>query len=518
MFCSFIKTLKNLFVVLVLFCSIYSCNTNKPETTPNILFIMADDHTSQAWGIYNGILDNYVKNDAIKYLANNGTVLNNMFCTNSICVPSRASILTGQYSHQNGVYTLSDHLSPDSLNVAKILNNNGYQTALIGKWHLKKEPSGFDYYKVLPGQGKYNNPVFKTKENWEDGYKGGVEEPGFSSDVIGNSTVKWLKDRKSEKPFFLMTHFKATHEPFDYPERHNEFLKNIDIPEPESLHDYIPSSSDRSFSGQQLEILTNRWLNYSKNKDHNSDTKYPGMPFSIENMSKEEIRSFSYQKFVKDFLRCAASIDDNLQKIIDHLKESKQIDNTIIVYTSDQGYFLGEHGFFDKRMMYEESSRMPFVISYPNEILKSRRIDDLILNLDIPSLFLDYAGIKPPKSFQGKSFRKSLESKNNSLARKFTYYRYWEHSPVRPAHLGVRSNKNKLIYFYGEGLNKKNTSKIKSEKAWEYYDLVKDPFELKNEIYNPKYKNEILKLHKELIKQKELAGDKETLIPKINEI
>ena len=185
---------------------------------------------------------------------------------------------------------------------------------------------------------------------------------------------------------------------------------------------------------------------------------------------------------------------------------------------ADQGYFLGEHGFFDKRMMYEESSRMPFVISYPNQILKSRRIDDLILNLDIPSLFLDYAGIKPPKSFQGKSFRKSLESKNNSLARKFTYYRYWEHSPVRPAHLGVRSNKNKLIYFYGEGLNKKNTSKIKSEKAWEYYDLVKDPFELKNEIYNPKYKNEILKLHKELIKQKELAGDKETLIPKINEI
>ena len=149
MFCSFIKALKNLFVVLVLFCSIYSCNTNKLETKPNILFIMADDHTSQAWGIYNGILDNYVKNDAIKYLANNGTVLNNMFCTNSICVPSRASILTGQYSHQNGVYTLSDHLSPDSLNVAKILNNNGYQTALIGKWHLKKEPSGFDYYKVL---------------------------------------------------------------------------------------------------------------------------------------------------------------------------------------------------------------------------------------------------------------------------------------------------------------------------------------------------------------------------------
>ena len=204
-------------------------------------------------------------------------------------------------------------------------------------------------------------------------------------------------------------------------------------------------------------------------------------------------------------MRCAASIDDNLQKIIDYLKESDQIENTIIVYTSDQGYFLGEHGFFDKRMMYEESSRMPFVISYPERILKARRIDDMILNLDIPSLFLDYAGIKPPKSFQGKSFRKSLESNKDYKGREFTYYRYWEHSPVRPAHLGIRSEKNKLIYFYGEGLGKKNTSKIKSATAWEYYDLTKDPLELKNEFYNPDYKNEILKLHHELIKEKQLA-------------
>ena len=163
---------------------------------------MADDHTSQAWGIYNGVLDNYVKNDAIEYLAENGTVLNNMFCTNSICVPSRASILTGQYSHTNGVYTLSDALNPDSLNVAKVLQKNGYQTAVVGKWHLKKEPSGFDYYKVLPGQGKYNNPLFKTKENWEDGYKGGVEESGFSADIIGDSSIDWLKKEILISPSF----------------------------------------------------------------------------------------------------------------------------------------------------------------------------------------------------------------------------------------------------------------------------------------------------------------------------
>ena len=417
MFHTFIRSFKNFPSFLIALFVFGSCNLQQDKSPPNILFIMADDHTSQAWGIYNGVLDEYVKNNGIKYLADNGTVLNNMFCTNSICVPSRASILTGQYSHLNGVYTLADHLNPDSLNVAKILKNNGYQTALVGKWHLKKEPSGFDFYKVLPGQGKYNNPVFKTKENWEDGYKGGKQEPGFSADVIGDSSIEWLKKRKSKKPFFLMTHFKATHEPFDYPERHNEFLKNTFIPEPESLYDFLPSNSGRSFSGQQLEILTNRWLNFSKKENYDSDVKYPGMPFSVDGLSKKQIRSVSYQKFVKDFLRCAASIDDNLEKIISYLKKTNQIENTIIIYTSDQGYFLGEHGFFDKRMMYEESSRMPFVISYPRSIPKSKRIDDLILNIDIPSLLLDYAGISSPNSFQGKSFKNAIESKNISIKR-----------------------------------------------------------------------------------------------------
>jgi len=518
MFYLFIKNHKTIVITLFSLLLLNSCSNQNNNNRPNILFIMADDHTSQAWGIYNGILDDYVKNDAIEYLANNGTVLNNMFCTNSICVPSRASILTGQYSHQNGVYTLGDNLSPDSLNVAKVLKKSGYQTALIGKWHLKKEPSGFDYYKILPGQGKYNNPVFKTKENWEEGYKGGVQEVGFSSDIIGDSSIDWLKKRDSKDPFFLMTHFKATHEPFDYPKRHNSFLKNVTLPEPQSLYDFLPSKSGRSFDGQHLEILTTRWIEFQNKQNINTDIKYPGMPFSIEGLSQKEIRSKSYQKFVKDFLRCAASIDDNLQKIINYLKESNQLQNTIIIYTSDQGYFLGEHGFFDKRMMYEESSRMPFVISYPKKVLKSHRIDDLVLNLDIPSLFLDYAGIKPPVSFQGRSFRKSLETNEKLKTRDYTYYRYWEHSPARPAHLGIRSSKNKLIYYYGDGLNKNSTSKAKTPIAWEFYDLVNDPYELKNQFNNSKYKNEIIKMHSELIKQKELAKDSETIIPKLDEI
>ena len=214
-------------------------NANK-SARPNIVFIMADDHTSQAWGLYGGVLQDYVINKNIKRLANEGALLKNAFCTNSICVPSRATILTGQYSHQNQVYTLSDKLDPNRNNVAKILSNSGYQTAIIGKWHLKSKPSGFDYFKVLPGQGKYQDPILKTAENWEDGKKGGSVYQGFSTDVITDASLEWLNKRDKTQPFMLMTHFKATHEPFDYPDRYKELFNDMSIPEPGSLLEFGP--------------------------------------------------------------------------------------------------------------------------------------------------------------------------------------------------------------------------------------------------------------------------------------
>ena len=287
-----------------------SCN-NYTKKTPNILFIMSDDHTSQSWGIYGGILQDYVKNEGIKRLEKSGIVLENLFCTNAICVPSRASILTGQYSHLNGVYNLPDALEPDSLNVAKILKNNGYQTSIIGKWHLKKEPTGFDYYKVLPGQGLYNNPFFKTKDNWEDGYKGGIQESGFSADIIGDSSIEWLKKIDDDKPFFLMTHFKATHEPFDYPERNKDLNKGVFFPEPTSLYEFDPEDSGRKHIGQVVENLTERWVNATIN----NTARYPGMPFSVDNLNKRDTRSKTYQKFIGDFLKSGAAIDDNIVKI-----------------------------------------------------------------------------------------------------------------------------------------------------------------------------------------------------------
>ena len=299
------------------------CNTAL-EKRPNILFIMADDHTSQAWGIYGGDLAPFVKNNGIQRLASEGITLDNMFCTNSICVPSRAAILTGRMSHKNGVYTLGDALAPDTLNVAKLMKAAGYNTAIIGKWHLKEEPTGFDYYKVLPGQGRYFDPLLKTADNWEYGSKGGEVHKGFSTDVIADESIAWMATQNPDKPFFLMTHFKATHEPFHYPERYSTLLEDVELPEPITLLEPYPTETSRTFKGQLLDNLTKRWMNYQANPEK-FWTDYPGMPFKIEGLDSISIRKKSYQKFVKDFIRCGAAIDDNIQKILAALEASGQL-------------------------------------------------------------------------------------------------------------------------------------------------------------------------------------------------
>jgi arylsulfatase A-like enzyme len=401
---------------------------------PNILFIMADDHTSQAWGIYGGILEKYVQNSNIKRLAAKGCMLNNCFCTNSICVPSRASILTGQYSNRNGVYTLNESLSPDSLNVAKILHQNGYQTAVFGKWHLKKEPSGFDNYMVLPGQGIYHNPFFLTKDNWQDNESGGKAIQGYETDIITDQSINWIKNRDRNKPFFLLCHFKATHEPYDYADRFKELYHDTEFPYPSTIFDFGRQTTGRSFDGQPLEVLASRMMQASVNPKF--WISYPGLPFSTEGLDSIQARKKIYQKLIKDYLRCAAGINDNLGRILDYLESTGLDKNTVVIYTSDQGYFLGEHGFFDKRLIYEESLRMPFVICYPKEIPGGKRIDDIILNIDFPALFLEYAGISKPATIQGEGFRNNLKGNTPKNWRKSMYYRYWENDVERPAHFG----------------------------------------------------------------------------------
>lgn len=508
-----------LFILLAITC--FACSPIEDETQtknrPNILFIMSDDHTSQAWGIYGGILDPYAKNDHIQRLAREGATLNHVFCTNSICVPSRGSILTGQYSHRNGIYTLSGALSPDSMNIAKSLQTSGYETALIGKWHLKKKPSGFDHFQVLPGQGRYHNPTLKDAENWEDGNKGGTVYTGFSSDVIGDFSVDWLKKRNTEKPFMLMTHFKATHEPFDYPQRHEALNEGVEFPEPPSLYDFDPETNDRSFIGQKLWILGERWVKDSENAA--DKRRYPGLPFSLEGLDKKAARKKIYQKFVRDFLRSGAAIDDNIGKILDYLEESGLAENTIVIYTADQGYFLGEHGFFDKRMIYEQALQMPFVIRYPKEIKAGSKIDDMILNIDFPALFADYAGIEKPAYIRGESFREVLTGTPNPKPRQSMYYRYWLHQKVRPAHFGIRNERYKLAFFYGQPLNMPGTqNQAPTPPAWEFFDLKKDPGENHNAIEDIAYAGIIKEMKDELKQLRADLGDTDENYPIMEKI
>ena len=350
---------------------IIGCNSNKKtekeaEERPNILFILSDDHTGQAWGIYGGILADYVKNENIRRLAQEGCVLDNCFCTNSISAPSRAAIMTGAYSHRNGVYTLEDGLDPAVDNIAKQMQAGGYQTALIGKWHLKRQPAGFDHFNVFHDQGEYVNPIFKTAENWVDDDKGkqGVEVKGFSTDIVTDQTMEWIRNRDKNKPFMMCCHFKATHEPWDFPERMKHLYDDVVFPEPESMMEFGPEESGRAFQGQQLENMGWRWETASKDPDA-WWCRYPELPFSTKGMDKVAARKKIYQKMIKDYLRCGATIDDNIGRLLKMLDEEGLSKNTIVVYVSDQGYFLGEHGMFDKRMMYEEPLHMPFVIRYP---------------------------------------------------------------------------------------------------------------------------------------------------------
>lgn len=483
---------------------------------PNILFILSDDHTSQAWGIYGGILSEYVQNKNIKRLAQEGCVLENSFCTNSISVPSRATILTGRYSHRNGVYTLSDALSPDSANIAKSMQAAGYQTAIIGKWHLKQEPTGFDYYSVFHDQGDYVDPVFKTADDWVDDDKGrsGKKQKGFSTDLVTDQVIDWVTARDKEKPFMMFCHFKATHEPWDYPERLKNLYEDVTFPEPANMLEFDQKQSGRTFAGQQLENMGWRWEQASKAPDK-WWCKYPELPFTTQGMDSIAARKKIYQKMIKDYLRCGAAIDDNIGRLLKMLDEKGLTDNTIVVYVSDQGYFLGEHGFFDKRMMYEESLRMPFVIRYPKEIPAGTRNSDLIMNVDYASLIADYAGINPPEGVQGHSFRENLKGNRSKAWRQYTYYRYWTQHLIRPAHFGLRGERYKLMFLYGDPLDTKGSEAAKTVPSWEFYDLKEDPQEDENQYTNPKYATIIKEMKTELIRQRAECGDMDQNSPRM---
>ena len=315
----------------------------------------------------------------------------------------------------------------------------------------------------------------------------------------------------------MCCHFKATHEPWDFPERLKHIYDGVTFPEPANMMEFGPEESGRTFPGQPLEDMARRWGIASKDPD-SWGCKYPELPFSIEGMDKEDARRKIYQKLIRDYLRCGAAIDDNIGRLLRFLDEEGLSENTIVVYVSDQGYFLGEHGFFDKRMMYEEPLRMPFVIRYPKEIPAGTRNSDIILNIDFAATLADYTGVDAPSCSEGRSFRDNLKGETPRDWRQSMYYRYWTHHKIRPAHMGIRNHRYKLMFLYGDPLNATGSDKAPVTPSWEFYDLLADPHEDHNVYNSPAYAGEIEKMKRELLQLRREVGDTDAATPRMQEI
>ena len=528
--------------------------TDKSDS-PNIIFIMSDDHASHA-------ISCYTKNDPkrpvinetpnLDRIGNEGMRFENCFCTNSICTPSRAVILTGKYSHhpQNQVCTFlpMDNSLPT---VAKDLRNNGYQTAMIGKWHLgigpEHCPTGFDYWKVLPGQGDYHNPLFIEKDPETPGGKR-VREEGYATDLITDYTIDFIENRDKDKPFFVMCHHKAPHRPWIPDEKHKHMYENEDIPIPATFDDDYSTSKarenahmriDRDFNSGDVKCIPPIGVGFGMRLDVPPEEEldsYELVPYDpldedkefdpVTFSSLEERKKFLYQRYIKEYLRVIASIDDNVGRLLDMLDEEGLAENTIVIYTSDQGFFLGDHGWYDKRFMYEESLKMPFLIKYPKEISPGNVNTDLVLNVDFAPLWLDYAGVTVPDEMQGKSFRSILQGNTPEEWRTSMYYRYWlerDGAHDTTAHYGIRTvgpsrREMKLIYYYSDGLGIEDTEKqlsgapIDAEpsfhpREWECFDLDKDPYEMENVYKDPEYQDIIKQLKDEMHELQNKLGD-----------
>jgi arylsulfatase A-like enzyme len=477
----------------------------KHHKRPNILYIMSDDHAAQAISCY-GSRINQTPN--IDRLAAEGMKFENCFCTNSICTPSRASILTGKYSHKNGCRTLDDVFDPNQLTFPKLLQQAGYHTGIVGKWHLGTEPTGFDYYNVLHGQGDYFNPYLKEKKGrWRMGERGGKRYPGYVTDVITDLALQFLENRLDNRPFCLLYQHKAPHDMWEYKAVHAELFSDRDIPEPVNLFD------DYSGRGEAIKRTTQKiGMEETLFLHETQGDQFEGIGGQLEALPPAERNRQVYQHFIKAYLRCVASIDENIGRMLDYLDASGLAENTIVIYTSDQGFFLGEHGLFDKRFMYEESLRMPFIVRYPREMPPGSVNDNIALNIDFAETFLDYAGVDVPAEMQGRSLRPLFIADTPADWRTSMYYRYWMHRPHFDvaAHFGVRTERYKLIYYYGLPLDAAGALDKPTPPEWELFDLQNDPHEMQNVYHEPSHSEVVAQLKTELRRlRKQYADDQD---------
>lgn len=483
-----------------------ACSEAVEQEKPNIIFIMTDDHTTQAMSCYGG---NLIETPNMDRIADEGMRFDNCYATNALSGPSRACILTGKFSHRNGFTDNASTFDGSQLTFPKVMRENGYATGVVGKWHLISKPQGFDHWSILLGQneqGNYYKPVF-----YENGTV--VNEDGYVTDVITDKAIEFIDDVHDEKPFMLMLHHKAPHRNWMPAPRHLGIFNDTVFPEPETLFDDYEGRGEAARSQDMnientlddewdLKLLTREEILAGNNRLHDV---YIRMPEEVQHkwdsvyapriaeyrsgkLQGDELVRWKYQQYMRDYLATAMSVDESIGRVMEYLEEIGELDNTVIVYTSDQGFFLGEHGWFDKRFMYEECLRMPFVIRYPKMIKAGSTSKAICMNVDFGPTFLDLAGIEVPSGMQGRSFRKVLEKKGRIPAgwREAAYYHYYEypaeHSVKR--HYGIRTSDCKLIHFYND------------IDQWEMYDMKADPQEMRNVYDDPAYADKRAQMHR----------------------
>ncbi len=476
--------MKNCFTVCCLLATSLSPSMVGAAERPNIVFIFSDDHCEQAISAYDS---SRMATPNLDRIAKEGMRFNRCYVTNSICGPSRAVIQTGKYSHLNGFLDNGNKFDGSQQTFPKLLQSAGYQTAVVGKWHLVTTPQGFNYYDVLVGQGPYYNPPMITEG--ADGQPVTQKHTGYTTEIITEKALSWLKDRDPSKPFMLMCQHKAPHRNWMPAPKYLNWLDDVTIPEPETLWDDY-SGRTQSASRQQmtirehlnendLKLKGNGGLNEEQKRawDAAYGPKNEAFLKAQPNMTEKEIVQWKYQRYVKDYLRCVKSVDDSVGQVLDYLAAEGLANNTIVIYSSDQGWYLGEHGWFDKRWMYEESLKTPLMVRWPGKIKAGSTHDAIVSNLDFAETFLDVAGVSIPSDMQGKSLLPLFDGSTPADWRTTFYYHYYENPGAHNVsrHYGVTNGKHKLIRFYaleGEALD-----------DWELFDLERDPHELEN-VYN----------------------------------
>jgi len=479
---------------------------------PNIVFIFSDDHAPHAIGAYDGWLKSVNPTPNIDKLASQGMLFRNSFCTNSICGPSRAVIQTGKHSHKNGFMNNGNSFDWNQQTFPKLLQNAGYTTAMYGKSHLKGKPQGYSDWKVLPGQGLYYNPDLLTP-------KGKVTIEGYCTDIVTDLAVEWLKEgREDGKPFMLMVQHKAPHRNWMPAKRHLDLYADIDLPEPGTLFDRWEDNAPPA-RFQELEIDRHMHLNFDLFVDltkefdgkaiqgrwdrsawRNMQRMTPAQmkfwrdaygprdkAFHEARLAGKDLVRWKYQRYAKNYLRCIKGVDESVGTLMETLDELKLADNTIVIYSSDQGFYVGDHGWYDKRWMYDESLKMPLIVKWPGVARPGSKNEDLVQNLDYAETFLDVAQTDIPEDMQGASLVRLLQGERPDDWRQSIYYHYYEYPSVHmiPRHYGVRSHQYKLMKFY-------------QFDEWEFYDLKNDPDELSNEYENPTYARQIAEMKTEL--------------------